>query len=62
MYLTKSGISRRKLIGSGLVLTAASAFPRPALAQSPVEVHVGTANTSSDIGFFLADKKGWFKE
>jgi NitT/TauT family transport system substrate-binding protein len=34
----------------------------PAIAQAPVELRVGIANASSDIGFFLGMKKGWYKE
>jgi len=34
----------------------------PAIAQGPVELRVGIANASSDIGFFLGMKKGWNRE
>ena len=51
-------ITRRRV----LVGVAASAFPMPAIAQAPVELRVGIANASSDIGFFLGMKKGWYKE
>ena len=54
-------VSRRELIGA--VGTAAlSSFPMPALAQAPTEMNLGIVGTSSDVAFFLADKKGWFKE
>jgi NitT/TauT family transport system substrate-binding protein len=33
-----------------------------ALAAEPVVVRVGLANASSDVGFFIADKKGYFKQ
>ena len=33
-----------------------------AAAQDLTEVRIGTTNTSTDIGFYLADKKGYFKE
>ncbi len=59
---SKGQTSRREFLGAAAALGAAGAFPCPAIAQGLVEVHIGTANSSSDIGFFLADKKGWFKE
>jgi NitT/TauT family transport system substrate-binding protein len=31
-------------------------------AAAPVTVRVGLANASSDVGFFIADKKGYFKQ
>jgi NitT/TauT family transport system substrate-binding protein len=31
-------------------------------AAAPVTVRVGIANASSDVGFFIADKKGYFKQ
>jgi NitT/TauT family transport system substrate-binding protein len=40
-----------------LVLCAVSAF-----AADPIVVRVGIANASSDVGFFIADKKGYFKQ
>ena len=62
MSQTSSGMSRRDLIGTGLAFGAASAFPRPAIAQGLTEVHVGIINASSDIGIFLGDERGWYKE
>jgi NitT/TauT family transport system substrate-binding protein len=59
---TTQNISRRTLIGGGGALVAASAFPCPALAQGLTEVHVGIINAASDIGVFLGDKRGWYKE
>ena len=44
-----------------LALGAAVAAAVPAaLAQTPEEVKVGLTNVSSDVGFFIADKKGYF--
>ena len=44
-----------------LVLAAAVAAAVPAAsAQTPEEVKVGLTNVSSDVGFFIADKKGYF--
>jgi NitT/TauT family transport system substrate-binding protein len=34
----------------------------PAIAQAPTVLNVGIANASSDIGFFLGMKKGWYRE
>ena len=34
----------------------------PARAAEPIPVRVGLAQTSSDVGFFIADKKGYFKQ
>lgn len=44
--------------GAGLLLALGSAA---ASAAEPVVVRVGLANASSDVGFFIADKKGYFK-
>jgi NitT/TauT family transport system substrate-binding protein len=47
---------------SPLIAICAALFAAaPAQAQLKT-VNVGIANTSSDIGFFIADKKGYFKE
>ena len=43
-----------------LVLGAALATLVPASAQTPEEVKVGLTNVSSDVGFFIADKKRYF--
>jgi NitT/TauT family transport system substrate-binding protein len=37
-----------------------AAFIPAASAQTPEEVKVGLTNVSSDVGFFIADKKGYF--
>ena len=51
-------ITRRGLLKGA----AATTFPMPAIAQALVELRVGIANASSDIGFFLGMKKGWYRE
>ena len=51
-------MTRRRVIQTA----AGAAFPMPAIAQSAVELSVGTANAASDIGFFLGMKKGWYRE
>ena len=51
-------VSRRILLKGA----AMAAFPMPAIAQAPTELRVGIANASSDIGFFLGMKKGWYRE
>ena len=44
-------------------LLLALGLAAPAAAQAPMTtVNVGIANTSSDIGFFIADKKGYFRD
>ncbi len=46
------------------LIALAVALQGPALAQNaaPTEVRVGIANTATDVGFFIADKKGYFRE
>ena len=51
-----SKLARRLAV---LSLLAASTF---AHAADPIPVRVGLAAASSDVGFFIADKKGYFKE
>lgn len=41
---------------------AVLAFGLHGVAAAAVTVTVGIANTSSDVGFFIADKKGYFKQ
>jgi NitT/TauT family transport system substrate-binding protein len=43
-----------------LALGAALAAFCAASAQTPEEVKIGLTNVSSDVGFFIADKKGYF--
>jgi NitT/TauT family transport system substrate-binding protein len=52
-----------RLTGALLALVVALALPMPAAyAAEPVTVRVGIVNASSDVGFFIADKKGYFRE
>jgi NitT/TauT family transport system substrate-binding protein len=58
---------RRSLLKKSFLIPAvlglfASAAWTAASAASPITVRVGTANVASDVGFFIADKKGYFKE
>ncbi len=46
-------------LGAALLLALCGAA---ATAAEPVTVRVGLANASSDVGFFIADKKGYFKQ
>jgi NitT/TauT family transport system substrate-binding protein len=46
-----------RLLALGAALAAMTAA---ASAQAPEEVKVGLTNVSSDVGFFIADKKGYF--
>ena len=55
---TQSRLSRRHVLRGA----TATLFPMPAIAQAPVALNVGIANASSDIGFFLGMKKGWYRE
>jgi NitT/TauT family transport system substrate-binding protein len=45
--------------GAALLLALAGGA---SMAAAPVTVRVGLANASSDVGFFIADKKGYFKQ
>ncbi|MDB5777449.1 MAG: transporter substrate-binding protein [Herbaspirillum sp.] len=47
----------RRCVAACLVLGSAAAY-----AADPVTVRVGLANASSDVGFFIAQKKGYFKQ
>jgi NitT/TauT family transport system substrate-binding protein len=52
-------IARRQfLIGSA---SSVAAFRAPAIAQAQAPVKLASAGIASDIGFFLADKKGYFR-
>jgi NitT/TauT family transport system substrate-binding protein len=54
---------RALLIGSGSAATLAALGGRPpAIAQSLPTVKVASAGIASDVGFFLAHKKGYFRE
>jgi len=58
----KTRLNRRDLLAGTGASALASTFPMPAIAQSPVELSIGILNSASDVGIFLADKKGWFRE
>jgi NitT/TauT family transport system substrate-binding protein len=45
--------------GAALLLALAGGASQ---AAAPVQVRIGLANASSDVGFFIADKKGYFKQ
>jgi NitT/TauT family transport system substrate-binding protein len=55
--LIKKKLSKCLLVGS-LLLSAASLVH----AADPVTVRVGISSASSDVGFYIADKKGYFKQ
>lgn len=56
-------MSRNRLRGWVVAALAALFAAAPAIrAADPVPVRVGLAQTSSDVGFFIADKKGYFKQ
>ena len=48
--------TRRGLMLGSLALLAAPAW------SAPATVRIGTTNVSTDVGFFIADKKGFFRE
>ncbi|MDB5776472.1 MAG: transporter substrate-binding protein [Herbaspirillum sp.] len=52
----------QRLFLSGLFLSAAWFSWSGAVHAAPIAVRVGTTNVSSDIGFFIADKKGYFRD
>src|SRR3954469_17809310 len=56
----RCGVSRLALLTLTLGLTVA-ALGRAPLAQAPATVKVASAGIASDIGFFLAHKKGYFR-
>jgi NitT/TauT family transport system substrate-binding protein len=49
-------ITRRTAVASLLSLTG------PAFAADPVKVNVGHTNAAADVGFFVADKRGYFRD
>jgi NitT/TauT family transport system substrate-binding protein len=51
--------SRRLLLVSALLVAAGATAAR---AQSPLRINVGIANSATDVGLFVADKKGYFKD
>jgi NitT/TauT family transport system substrate-binding protein len=52
----------KKLIPGMLATLVFSAATLLAHAADPVALRVGVTSASSDVGFFIADKKGYFKE
>ena len=54
------GISRRAALGG--LLAAPALFGRPGRAGAGEPVAVGIVNTLSDVGFFVADAKGYFAD
>jgi NitT/TauT family transport system substrate-binding protein len=52
---------KRLLLGCAVVALFSIAAQFPAYAQT-TPVRIATANVSSDIGFFIADKKGYFRD
>jgi NitT/TauT family transport system substrate-binding protein len=54
--------SARSLISAIAVAALSPAWPSHSAAQPAVTVRIGVANTSSDVSFFIADKKGYFKQ
>ncbi len=57
-----NNMTRRRFVGTASASASAWAAPLPAIAQAPVTLKVGIANSSSDIGFFLGIHKGWYRE
>src|SRR5258708_8464943 len=55
------GMSRTRLQVLCLAVAALIGASRLANAQT-VAVAIGTTNTSSDVAFYIADKKGYFRE
>ncbi|HEY4318229.1 MAG TPA: ABC transporter substrate-binding protein, partial [Herbaspirillum sp.] len=54
-----SSLIRRIAVSLGACLAFVSVASK---AADLVPVRVGLANASSDVGFFIADKKGYFKQ
>ncbi|HZQ62312.1 MAG TPA: ABC transporter substrate-binding protein [Casimicrobiaceae bacterium] len=51
----------RIAVGAAMLLACIAMHSPLAPAAEPLTVRVGLAQTSSDVGFFIADKKGYFK-
>lgn len=59
---TRAGVACSSGVALGACLALALALAEiPALAQTGNHVRVASAGIASDIGFFLADKKGYFR-
>lgn len=52
----------RGMLACATLLCIGAAPAARAVAEAPVTVRVGTAGVSSDAGFFIADKKGYFRQ
>src|SRR5579872_4202042 len=60
----------RRLLRKGAIAAAASvaaalAFCAPSAAQTaqaPAQVNIGISNAATDVGFFIADKRGYFRD
>src|SRR5215813_13192413 len=48
-----------RLLAPAIAFAASASF---ACAQAPEQVKVGLTNVSSDVGIFIADQKGYFRE
>jgi NitT/TauT family transport system substrate-binding protein len=61
---TVLAVKRSKKVVSSCAISVAFAFCLPAAATAAelAVVKIGTTNVSTDIGFFIADKKGYFKQ
>ena len=53
---------RRRWLSAILAIASGMPVAKIALGAEPVAVRVGIAQTSSDVGLFIADKKGYFKQ
>lgn len=60
--MSRFTIGRRQFVSAVSVAVAFAALAALARAAEPVTVRVGIAQASSDVGFFIADKKGYFKQ
>ncbi|MDB5951481.1 MAG: transporter substrate-binding protein [Massilia sp.] len=63
-FNTVLAVKRSKKVVSSCAISVAFAFCLPAAgtAAELAVVKIGTTNVSTDIGFFIADKKGYFKQ
>jgi NitT/TauT family transport system substrate-binding protein len=61
MRILKNGLLFVRVAGS-VALAATLALNNGVALAETATVRVGIANTSSDVGFFIADKKGYFKQ
>jgi NitT/TauT family transport system substrate-binding protein len=54
--------TRNRLVSWAIPIAICLSLPAAGMAAGLEVVRVGTTNVSTDIGFFIADKKGYFKE